>query len=286
MKKYDVIIIGSGIAGMTSAIYLKRNNKKILIIENNTPGGQLNKSSDIENYPGFTKIDGPSLAYNIYEQVNKLNAEYLFSEVTSVDFQNNLVITNNEKIQYNYLVIATGRSPRRLEVLNAYENQGVSYCAICDGMLYKNKDVLVIGGGASAFEEAIYLSKICKSVTILNRSSNLRAFTKEIDIVKNTSNIKILLNEEIEKITKENETFIVNDKYRIDGIFVAIGYLPNSSIFNLKKENDYIIVDEHFKTNIDNVYAIGDVIKKEVYQLVNASYEGMMVALDIIKNQK
>lgn len=286
MKKYDVIIIGSGIAGMTSAIYLRRNNKKILIIENNTPGGQLNKSSDIENYPGFTKIDGPSLAYNIYEQVNKLNTEYLFSKVTSVDFQNNLVITNNEKIQYNYLVIATGRSPRRLEILNAYESQGVSYCAICDGMLYKNKDVLVIGGGASAFEEAIYLSKICKSVTILNRSSNLRAFTKEIDIAKNTSNIKILLNEEIKKITKENETFIVNDKYRINGIFVAVGYLPNSSIFNLKKENDYIIVDDHFKTNIDNVYAIGDVIKKEVYQLVNASYEGMMVALDIIKNQK
>lgn len=286
MQKYDAIIIGSGIAGMTSAIYLRRNNKKVLIIENNTPGGQLNKSSNIENYPGFTNIEGPSLAYNIYEQVNKLNTEYLFSEVTSVDFTQNIVIVNNQEIEYEYLIIATGRSPKKLTILEEYENQGISYCAICDGMFYKNKEVLVIGGGASAFEEAIYLSKICKSVTILNRSNNLRAFEKEINIAKNTKNIKIQLNEEIRKITKEKEHFIVNDKYKISGIFVAIGYVPNSNIFKLKKENDYIIVDNHFKTNIDNVYAIGDVIKKEIYQLISASNEGMVVALDIIKNQK
>lgn len=284
MKTHDVVIIGSGIAGMTAGIYLKRNNIDTLIIENDTPGGQLNRSNTIENYPGYINIDGPSLAYNIYNQVNKLKINYLFDNIKEVDFDNNIIKTLNEEIKYKYLIIATGRSPKKLDILSKYEGNGISYCAVCDGALYKNKDVLVIGGGNSAFEESLFLSNICKSVTIMNRSNNLRADIHEIEKASNTKNIKILLNEEIKKIEEDNDNkFIINDKYKVDGIFVCIGYTPNSDLFNLKKENNYIKVDSQYKTNIDNVYAVGDIIKKDVYQLTTATSEATIAALNIIK---
>ena len=287
MKKYDVIIIGSGIAGISASIYLKRSNKSVLIIESNVVGGQLNRSSIIENYPGYTSIDGPSLAYNLYNQVNNLGIEYLYEEVTSVDFNKNIVNTSNSNIEYKYLIIATGRSPRKLDILNDYVGKGVSYCALCDGNLYKNKDVMVIGGGDVAFEEALYLSNIVNSVIILNRSNHLRAEQKEQIKVKETKNIKVINNEEINNISYNDDKFNINNKYIVDGIFVCIRYVPNSKIFDLKKENDYILVDNHFKTNINNVYAVGDVIKKDIYQLVSASYDGVSAAVAIInKDQK
>ena len=287
MKKYDVIIIGSGIAGISASIYLKRSNKSVLIIESNVVGGQLNRSSIIENYPGYTSIDGPSLAYNLYNQVNNLGIEYLYEEVTSVDFNKNIVNTSNSNIEYKYLIIATGRSPRKLDILNDYVGKGVSYCALCDGNLYKNKDVMVIGGGDVAFEEALYLSNIVNSVIILNRSNHLRAEQKEQIKVKETKNIKVINNEEINNISYNDDKFNINNKYIVDGIFVCIGYVPNNKIFDLKKENDYILVDNHFKTNINNVYAVGDVIKKDIYQLVSASYDGVSAAVAIInKDQK
>ncbi len=280
MKKYDVVIIGSGIAGMSAAIYLKRNNKSVLVIENDTPGGQLNRSSLIENYPGYVSISGPDLACNIYNQVSNLNIDYYFGNIKKISFDKNTIYTDEEVI-YKYLIIATGRSPRKLDILNDYIGNGVSYCAICDGSLYKNKDVLVIGGGNTAFNEALYLSKICNSVKIFNRNDLLRADFKEIEDVKKTNNIEVILNEFIRDIIKKDK-FIINNKYYFDGIFVCIGYVPNSKLFDVEKDNDYIVVDSHFKTNIDNVYAVGDVIKKDVYQLVTASSEGATSALDII----
>ena len=282
MIEHDVVIIGSGIAGMTAGIYLKRNNINCLIIENDAPGGQLNRSNTIENYPGYVSIDGPSLAYNIYNQVNKLEIEYLFDDIINIDYDNNIIKTNNKEVKYKYLIIATGRSPKKLDILNKYEGNGVSYCAICDGNLYKNKDVLVVGGGNSAFEEAMYLSNICNSVTIMHRNDNLRADSHSIDKVSNKENIEIILNEEINNIFEEDK-FIINNKFKVDGIFVCIGYIPNSNIFNIKKENDYIVVDSHYRTNISNVYAVGDVIKKEVYQLTTATNDATIASIDIIK---
>lgn len=283
MLNHEVVIIGSGIAGMTAGIYLKRNNIDTLIIENDAPGGQLNRSNIIENYPGYVSIDGPNLAYNIYNQVTKLDIDYLFDDIIAIDYNNNIIKTNNKEIKYKYLIIATGRSPKKLEILDKYEGNGVSYCAICDGNLYKNKDVLVIGGGNSAFEEAIYLSNLCNSVTIMHRNNKLRADNKEVEKVNNIDNISIVLNEEIKEITEEEDKFLINNKYKVDGIFVCIGYIPNSNIFELQKENDYLIVDNHYRTNIDNVYAVGDIIKKEVYQLTTASSEATIAAIDIIK---
>jgi len=283
MENHDVVIIGSGIAGMTAGIYLKRNNIDALIIENDAPGGQLNRSNTIENYPGYVNIDGPSLAYNVYNQVSKLNVDYLFDDIENINFNNNFIKTKTREIKYKYLIIATGRSPKKLDILQKYEGNGVSYCAICDGNLYKDKEVLIIGGGNSAFEEALYLSKICKKITIIHRNNNLRADINEIEKVKKTKNIEIVLNEEITNITEEDDKFIINNKYKVDGIFVCIGYIPNSNKFNLQKENDYILVDNHCKTNIDNVYAVGDIIKKDVYQLTTATSDATIASLDIIK---
>lgn len=288
MKKYDVVIAGSGIAGISAAIYLRRNGKSVLIVESSVPGGQLNRSNTIENYPGYISVDGPTLAMNLYNQALELQPEYLYEEIVKVDLGKKEVETSSNIVSYSDLIIATGRSPKKLPVLNEYIGKGVSYCALCDGALYKNKDVIVVGGGSSAFEEAYYLSKICNSVTILNRTTNLKAEKKEIEEVQSRSNIKVILEEEITDVSynKKEELFDINDKYKVSAIFVAIGYEPNSNLFNVEKNNGYIIVDNHFKTNINNVYAVGDVVEKEIYQLITAANDGVTAAIDIIRNQK
>lgn len=288
MKKYDVIIAGSGIAGISAAIYLRRNGKSVLIVESSVPGGQLNRSNTIENYPGYISVDGPTLAMNLYNQALELQTEYLYEEIVKVDLGKKELETSSNIVSYSDLIIATGRSPKKLPVLNEYIGKGVSYCALCDGALYKNKDVIVVGGGSSAFEEAYYLSKICNSVTILNRTTNLKAEKKEIEEVQSRSNIKVILEEEITDVSynKKEELFDINDKYKVSAIFVAIGYEPNSNLFNVEKNNGYIIVDNHFKTNISNVYAVGDVVAKEIYQLITAANDGVTAAIDIIRNQK
>lgn len=288
MKKYDVVIVGSGIAGISAAIYLRRNGKSVLILESSVPGGQLNRSNIIENYPGYISVDGPTLAMNLYNQALELQTEYLYEEIVKVDFEKKEVETSSNIVSYSDLIIATGRSPKKLPVLNEYIGKGVSYCALCDGTLYKNKDVIVVGGGSSAFEEAYYLSKICNSVTILNRTSHLKAEKKEIEEVQSRSNIKVILEEEITNVSynEKEELFDINDKYKVSAIFVAIGYEPNSNLFEVEKNNGYIIVDNHFKTNINNVYAVGDIIEKEIYQLITAANDGVIAAIDIIRSQK
>lgn len=288
MKKYDVVIAGSGIAGISAAIYLRRNGKSVLIVESSVPGGQLNRSNTIENYPGYISVDGPTLAMNLYNQALELQTEYLYEEIVKVDLGKKELETSSNIVSYSDLIIATGRSPKKLSVLNEYIGKGVSYCALCDGALYKNKDVIVVGGGSSAFEEAYYLSKICNSVTILNRTTNLKAEKKEIEEVQSRSNIKVILEEEITDVSynKKEELFDINDKYKVSAIFVAIGYEPNSNLFEVEKNNGYIIVDNHFRTNINNVYAVGDVVEKEIYQLITAANDGVTAAIDIIRNQK
>lgn len=289
MKEFDCVIIGSGIAGMTCGIYLKRANINVLILESNAPGGQMLRSSCIENYPGYKNIDGPTLAYNIFEQVNELNTLYLYEEVIKVDFDNNIIITVNNKIKYNYLVIATGRRAKKLNLDNEsiLEGKGISYCALCDGNFYKDKDVAVVGGANSAVEEALYLSNICKKVTIVYRGDKIRAEDKMIKKLNDIDNIDVLYNTQIkEYIIKNNklDKLVLSDNkiLDVDGIFMAIGGIPNSDIFSLKKDNDYIVVDNNFKTSVDNVYACGDVIKKNIYQLTTAVGEASIVANNII----
>jgi len=290
----SVVIIGSGIAGMSCAIYLKRAGLDVLVIEKDAPGGQLNKTNVVENYPGFSSITGPELAFNIFEQVQKLDVEYLYDEVIDIKKEEDkfIIKTKNNEINSKYLVIATGRAPRKLKLANEDRliGNGISYCALCDGSLYKNKDVAVIGGGNSAVEDAIYLSKICNKVYIIHRRDTFRAETKLIEELENIDNIEIIYNSEVKDyILKDNKIDKVklnNDKLiEVDGVFVAIGYEPISSMLELDSDNNYIIVDSKMNTSIDNVYAIGDAIKKDVYQLVTASNEGVISAVDIIRKE-
>ena len=239
MKEFDCVIIGAGIAGMTAAIYLKRAGINTLIIENSAPGGQMLRRSSIENYPGYKNIDGPSLAYNIFEQVNELNIPYLYEEVLEVNFENNIVKTINNEIKYKYLIIATGRRNKKLNLPNEelLEGKGISYCALCDGNFYKDKDVVVVGGANSAVEEALYLSNICKKVIVIYRGNKLKAEENMINKLNSIDNIEILYKTEIKEyiiVNNKLEKILLSngDILKVDGIFIAIGGIPNSDIWN------------------------------------------------------
>jgi len=293
-NKYDVIIIGSGIAGMTAAIYLKRGGLNPLIIEEGTPGGQLNKINIIENYPGFLTTDGPNLAAKIYEQVENLEIEYLYDKVvkTKLSGKEKKVITSNKVLTCDYLVIATGRLSKKLfSDDEKYMGSGISYCALCDGNLYKGKDVAVVGSGNSALEEVLYLSEICKSVTIINRSEAFHGDDILVEESLSKENVKCVYNSNVVEYNIENGKLVsvildTEEELKISGLFISIGSEPSATIFDVEKDKGFIIVDENCMTNIENVYACGDVIKKSVYQLTTAASEGTLVAYDIIRKNK
>lgn len=293
-ERYDAIIIGSGIAGMTAGIYLKRGGLDVLIIEESTPGGQLNRITDIYNYPGFVKVNGPELASSIYEQVNELEIDYLFDKVvkTNLDGDEKEIITNNNKLYCKYVVIATGRLSKKLNTSDdKYIGKGISYCALCDGNLYKEQDVAVVGGGNSALEEMLYLSNICNSVTAILRGDAFRGDACLVDEVKAKDNIKVMYNTNVSEYNIVNgklESVLLdnNNELKITGLFISIGSAPSADIFGVLKDKGFIIVDDECMTNVDNVYAIGDVIKKNVYQLTTAASEGTMAAYSIIRKNK
>ena len=284
---FDCVVVGAGIAGMTAAIYLKRSNLNVLILDNDAPGGLLNKISVVENYPGFTKISGPDLAYKIYEQVNNLGIEIRYGKV--IDIKDYQVITDLETITTKKIILAIGRKARKLENTNNLKN--VSYCALCDANLYKNKTVAVVGYSNSAMEEALYLSDICQKVIIIGRGTNLKGEDSLISKVKNKDNIDINLDCNIKSLESDNNILnkIITDKgeFIVDGMFVAIGYEPNTDFLdNITKDNGYIIVDDKMKTNIDYIFACGDIIKKDVYQLTTAVGEATIAAINVKKEIK
>lgn len=290
MEKYKVVIIGSGIAGMTSSIYLKRGGIEPLIIENSVPGGTLNIIPSIENYPGYEKVSGPDLAINMYNQVNDLKIPILSRNIKEIDLENKII---DNEISFDYLIIATGRRHRllNLEGEDKLLGRGVSTCALCDGNFYKDKEVVVVGGGNSALTESLYLSNLCKKVTIIYRKDKFNCEDYLINKVLNTKNIKVIYNANVINYnTKDGilTSVLLDNKKEVktSGVFLSIGSTPNSEMFDVDKDNGYIITSNNYETNISNVYAIGDVIKKDYYQLINASYEGMMVALDIINKEK
>ena len=237
--KHNVIIIGAGVSGMTAALYLKRAGIDCIIIEKEMPGGQINYTSTIENYPGFANILGSDLAINIYKQITDIGVEVLFDEVIEVKNEKNkkIVITKNQKLETEYLIIATGRSPKNLNVKGEekLKNKGISYCAICDGSLYKDKEVVVIGAGASSIKESLYLSNICKKVTILNRRDEFRK-TEDTKELTDQKNIEIKYNSEVKEFVGEKKLEEINlkngEKLKPDGCFIFIGYNPKTNIFN------------------------------------------------------
>ncbi len=289
-KHYQVVIIGSGIAGMTAGIYLKRGGLDPVIIEESAPGGQLNKVNVIENYPGFVKTDGPTLAYEVYNQVKKLKIDYIYDKVIKTDFKNKIKLkTSKETITCDYLIIATGKISRKLfNNDDKYIGKGISYCALCDSNLYKNKDVIVVGGGPSAMEESLYLAKTSKTVTIINRKEDFHGEQRLIDELNAKKNIKVVYNSSISEYNIENGklesvTLDNGDIIYASGLFISIGSVPSTGIFEVKKDKGFIVVNKDCMTSVKNVYACGDVIKKSVYQLTTAVSEGTIAASSILK---
>lgn len=298
---YHTVIIGSGVAGMTAAIYLKRARKDICILENGVPGGQITLASSVENYPGFSSITGSDLALNIYNQVLNLGVTYKYTKANQVKVEDDFitVITDKEEIKCKNLIIATGRAPRKLEVTleDRLVGSGISFCATCDSSLYKDKKVAVVGGGTAALEEAIYLSKICNSVTLIHRRDTFSATDALVNDVKNTKNITILTNRTVKEF-KVNDNklsgIVLEDKQNnqeeitVDGCFEYIGQVPNTKIFEnlgILDDKGYVNVDKNYQTKISGIYAAGDCVKKDLYQVVTACSEGAIAANNIIKQR-
>ncbi len=291
---YDIIIIGAGPGGISAAIYAKRSGLKVLVLESKMLGGLINYTNIVDNYPGFPQVTGPKLAEAMLEHFNSLNIEIKYENVVDLILDNDKkVITNKGEYLCKNVIIATGRMRRSLNVPGEKDLRGggISYCAMCDGHFYKDKDVIVVGAGDSALEEAIYLSKIVKSVTMLVRGKTLTGAKSLIQEVEQAKNINIIYNVTIEELlNKDNKLTGVRlnsgKELTAEGIFVYIGFdpiLPFKSDIGIEREKGYILVKDNFETNIPGVYAIGDIIKKELYQIISAEYEGARAATDIAR---
>lgn len=293
---YDIIIIGCGPAGLTSAIYALRAGKKVLLLEKESIGGQMSSSPLIENYPGYLQISGIELSSNLYDQVVNLGGEIELEEVVSVkDDDIKEVITESNKYKAKSIIIATGAKYRLLNLDNEINliGNGIHFCVSCDGAFYKNKEVAVIGGGNSAIINAITLSELCKKVYIIQ---NLHDLTCEIALnskLKNKKNVEIYCDAVVKKIVGEDtlESIIIDNsgkdlEIKLDGMFISIGLVPQSDIFkDIIKLNDcnYIDSGEDCKTNIDGIFVAGDCRNKKVRQITTAISDGTIAATEAIK---
>ena len=285
---YDIIIIGMGISGITAAIYAKRSNKKVLIIDKGMPGGLLNSIDKISNYPGLIDITGPDFAQKLLEQVESFDIPYVLEEVVNLDLdkEEKIIKTTNNEYKSKKVILAMGRKPKYLGLDNEKEllGHGLSTCAMCDAFFYKDKDIAVVGTGNSALQETMYLSNIANKIYLINRRDGFRGEEMLVEEVKNNPKVEIIYNANIKNMNEVDgklKSITLDNGKSIDvsGVFIYIGYRPATEIVDKKilDENGYVIVNENLETPIKNVYAIGDVIKKDVYQLVTATSDGARV---------
>ena len=295
-----VIIIGSGPAGLTAALYAARANLEPLVFEGNQPGGQLTITTDVENYPGFPSgIMGPELMENFREQAKRFGAECYFKHVSKVDLNNRpfKVWVGKDEYSSDAIIIATGASAKMLglEKENELMGFGVSACATCDGFFYKDKKVLVVGGGDTAMEEATYLTKFASEVVIIHRRDKFRASKVMVERVMKNSKVRVIWDVVMKDIegTKESgvkSVILENQKTKkrfnedCDGVFLAIGHKPNTGLFKDQLDTDdngYLLTNSGTKTNIDGVYACGDVQDHVYRQAITAAGSGCMSAIDV-----
>lgn len=287
---YDIIIIGAGPAGMTAAIYAARANKKVLVLEALSYGGEILNTLKIENYPVEENISGFDFATKLYNQVIKLGVEVKLEKVLSIN-ENKEVKTNENTYISKSIIIATGLNNRKLNLSLEEEliGKGISYCATCDGAFFKGKDVAVVGGGNTALEDALYLSDICNKVYLIHRRNEFRADSITIDKVLNKDNIIVMYDSIITKINGSNylESIEVNNELlKVDGLFIAIGKIPNLDYLNgliETNEDGYIKSNELCHTNIDGIFVAGDIREKTLRQLVTATSDGAIAATEAIK---
>ncbi|MBQ7140886.1 MAG: FAD-dependent oxidoreductase [Bacilli bacterium] len=288
---YDVIIVGCGPAGMTSAIYLARANKKVLILEKETIGGQMASSPLIENYPGYSSISGSDLATNMFEQLSNLGVEIELEEVIEIkDGKTKQVITDYNTYETKSVIVATGCKYRLLGLEKEEEliGKGIHFCVACDGAFYKDKTVAVIGGGNSAVINAITLSDICKKVYVIQNLEYLTAEEILIDKLNEKENIEIILNSVVTKINGEDEleSIEVNKKeMKIDGMFISIGLIPQSDVVkDILKVNKYGYIESvDGITDIEGIFVAGDCRDKKVRQVTVATSDGTIAATNAIE---
>ncbi len=295
MALYDIIVIGAGTAGLTSAIYGARSGLKTLVLEREIWGGQIINSLEIENYPALDKVSGVDYATRLYEQAIRLGASVSLENIKQFNLtsQYKIIRTNDNTYQAKTVIIATGASHKRLGCLgeDKFIGRGVSYCATCDGAFYKDKTVTVVGGGNTALQEALFLAKDCAQVNLVHRGENFSADKVTVDAVLSNKKINILFNTEVDEIIgidRVTEIKIKNNKnstvssLQTSAVFVAVGLTPNTDfvngIVNLDKEG-YVVASENCKTNIEGVFVAGDVRTKRTRQLVTAAADGAVASV-------
>jgi len=296
---YDLIIIGGGPGGLTAGIYAMRATLKTLLIEKGAFGGQMTMTDMVENYPGFDSINGFDLSQKFFDHAKKFELETIQQEVLSVkplhDSGYEVSLTNGTTYQSNAVILACGGRSRNLQIPGESElyGRGVSYCATCDGFFYRNKTVAVIGGGDTAVEEALYLAKLAKKVYLIHRRDELRAGAilqkrilsdPKVEILWNSIPLDIKDNgQSVNRLVVKNKKTDNEQTIELDGVFIFIGYIPNNAIVPqvVKATDDgYIITDERCRTNLNGLYAIGDLRQNYAKQIVIAAAEGCIAALD------
>ena len=295
---WDIIIIGAGPAGLTAALYALRANKKVLIFEAKTYGGQIVNANMVENYPGIPEISGFDYATNLYNQVKDLGGEFKFETVIRIE-EDKTVVTNKDKYQAKVIILATGAENRKLNLDREEElvGKGVSYCATCDGNFYKNKTVAVVGGGNTALEDAIYLSNLAKKVYVIHRRDEFRGEDKYLSEIKDKDNVEFVLNSNVVKLKGDDKLSSIDVKDNegnvktldVDGIFIAVGQSPKNEIFKNIIDLDnagYIVSDDGVHTKRSGIYVAGDTRVKDLRQLTTAVSDGAIAATVAIKEME
>ena len=296
---YDTLIIGAGPAGMTAALYAARSNLKVALLEAGIPGGQMNNTSDIENYPGYANISGPELAEKMFEPLEALGVEHLFGRAENIVDQGSYkeIMTDDGLLQAKTVIIATGSNHRLLGVPGEEElnSRGVSYCAVCDGAFFRDEDLMVVGGGDSAVEEAIFLTQFAKTVTIVHRRDALRAQKVLQDRAFANEKIHFAWNTVVEEIKGDNRvtSLVLKDvqtgevrEQAAGGVFIYVGLDPVSDFakdLGILDDQGWVITDDHMKTSVPGVFAVGDVRQKDLRQVTTAVGDGAVAGQEAYK---
>ncbi|MFS9028713.1 thioredoxin-disulfide reductase [Streptococcus cristatus] len=297
---YDTMIIGAGPAGMTAALYAARSNLKVALLERGIYGGQMNNTAEIENYPGYARISGPELAEKMFEPLENLGVEHLFGQVEKIEDHGDYkkIIIEDEVFETKTVILAPGANHRHLGVPGEeeYNSRGVSYCAVCDGAFFRDEDLLVVGGGDSAVEEAIFLTRFAKSVTIVHRRDQLRAQKLLQERAFANEKISFIWDSVVKEIKGDDRrvTSVVFENVKtgqisesdFGGVFIYVGLDPVSDFvkdLGICDEAGWIVTDQHMKTAIDGIYAIGDVRQKDLRQITTAVGDGAVAGQEVYK---